>query len=220
MEGIEKVDTINPEKIIVIDDNGTITKKDHNIIYTSGINLIDVRYIKGIDLTKTKCNDVFQIYETFGIEAARASLIKELTYAYENAGTYVNYQWLSLISDSMTNLGKLSSIDRFGMNKSDAGTLSRCSFENTVDHLINASVIGETDDLKGVSAQIIVGKTVSAGTGITDVILDVEMLQSSEFVEKTEIEKTAIQVSKNNINEHIMNKEIDEDQNMFIPGYF
>ena len=46
--------------------------------------------------------------------------------------------------------------------------LARAAFEVTVNHLLDAAVNGEIDDLNGVTENVIVGKPIKLGTGDVD----------------------------------------------------
>jgi DNA-directed RNA polymerase beta' subunit len=83
----------------------------------------------------------------------------------------------------MTYSGEVVSIDRHGMNKVDNDPISKASFENTMDHFINAAIFSETDKLKSVSSRIAVGRVMNGGTGSFDLILDTEKLRNSEYIE-------------------------------------
>lgn len=215
---ISNISAINEERVLTFDnENNDIEKKKQYVIYTMGINLYDIRYINGIDINRTICNDVIAMYETFGIEAARSTLLREIIYAYERAGSSVNYHHVSVLIDLMTFNGYLTSIDRHGMNKSDVGPLSRASFEKTVDQLETAAVFGEIDHMNGVSSRIMAGLVIKGGTGLCNVILDTEMIQNSEFTEDIgqKYVKTYNEISGNNFMTDIINR--TEENDMFIP---
>lgn len=217
ISSITDINTIDNEITLTFDNaDNAMEKKKQYVIYTQGVNLYDIRYINGIDPYKTVCNDVIAMYETFGIEAARASLLKEITLAYELAGAPVNYHHLAMLVDLMTRDGHLTSIDRHGMNKSDVDPLSRASFEQTVEQLLTAAVFGEVDHMKGVSSRIMAGLVIKGGTGLCDVILDTEMIEKSEFTEDIgqKYQKTFVPINKSNINEHIAK---EEEQDIFMP---
>ena len=101
-------------------------------------------------------------------------LIREITDVISFDGTYVNYHHISLLADTMTNKGIIMSIDRHGINKSDRGPLARCSFDVTAGVLIDAAVFGEFDNMKGVTANIMLGQEASVGTGSIDLLYDEE----------------------------------------------
>lgn len=65
-------------------------------------------------------------------------------------------------------------ITRHGINRQEVGALMRCSFEETVDILMEASAHAENDPVKGVSENIMLGQLAKAGTGCFDLVLDSE----------------------------------------------
>lgn len=219
ISSITDISAINEERTLTFDNEiNDIEKSKQYVIYTAGSNLYDIRYLNGIDINKTICNDVITIYETFGIEAARASLLREITYAYKYAGSGVNYHHISVLIDQMTFNGYMTSVDRHGMNKSDVGPLTKASFEKTVDHLQTAAMFGEVDHMNGVSSRIMTGLVVKGGTGLCNVILDTDMIQNSEFTEDIgqKYVTTYNEISENNVMVDLINKP-EEESGMFIP---
>jgi DNA-directed RNA polymerase II subunit RPB1 len=151
-------------------------KESQWILETEGSNLVETMTITSIDHTKTISNNVIEIYEVFGIEAARQSLLNELRTVLSFDGSYVNYRHLAILVDTMTCRGSLTAMTRHGINRvADAGTLTKCSFEETVEVLTDAAAFGEIDTLKGISDNIMLGQTIPAGTGVMDIIYDTEM---------------------------------------------
>jgi len=73
-----------------------------------------------------------------------------------------------LVADMMTNRGEVESIGRHGISGSKDSVLARAAFEVTVNHLLNAAIHGEIDDLDGVTENVIVGKPIKLGTGDVD----------------------------------------------------
>lgn len=150
-------------------------KESQWILETEGTNLIETMEVQSIDQTKTISNNVIEIYEVFGIEAARQSLLNELRNVLSFDGSYVNYRHLAILVDTMTCRGSLTAMTRHGINRVDAGTLTKCSFEETVEVLTDAAAFGEIDMLKGISDNIMLGQTIPAGTGVMDIIYDTEV---------------------------------------------
>jgi DNA-directed RNA polymerase beta' subunit len=219
ISSIANISAINEERVLTFDNESKdIEKKKQYVIYTMGTNLYDIRYLNGIDINKTICNDVIAMYETFGIEAARATLLREIIYAYELAGSSVNYHHVSVLIDLMTFNGYMTSVDRHGMNKSDVGPLSRASFEKTVDQLQTAAIFGEIDYMNGVSSRIMAGLVIKGGTGLCNVILDTDMIQNSEFTEDIgqKYVKTYNDITGSNFMSDIISKPTEENE-MFIP---
>ena len=124
------------------------------------------------DHTQIKTNDIIDVLEVLGIEAARNLLLDELRKVIEFDGTYINFRHFLTLVDTMTYKGEIMAITRHGINKSNTGPLMRCSFEETVDVLTEAAVFSEKDGLKGVTENIIVGKMSNVGSGNMDLLID------------------------------------------------
>lgn len=116
-----------------------------------------------------------------GIEAVRLSLINELRFVLDTYGIYVNYRHLSTLCDVMTQRGIITSITRHGINRVDTGPLRKCSFEETVEILYEAAVFAETDNLTGITENIIMGQLAPYGTGCFDLVVDTKAL--NEFAQ-------------------------------------
>ena len=154
------------------------------ILDTDGTNLIDILGYSMVDATRTISNDINEIYQIFGIEAARECLLNEINDVLNDGGTSVNYRHIALLVDTMTSKGYMLSIDRHGINRSDIGPLAKCSFEETSDMLIKAGLFSEYDKVNGVSANIMMGQIPPCGTGDSQLIMDYSMLKDIEESEE------------------------------------
>lgn len=146
------------------------------VIYTSGTNLREVLIKPHVDAVRTVTNDVNEVYEILGIEAARNSLYNEIKDVLDGGMVTVNYRHLSLLVDVMTNRGNILSVNRHGINRGDIGPLAKCSFEETTDKLIKAGIFAEHDKINGVSANVMLGQIAPCGTGDVTVLMDEEIL--------------------------------------------
>lgn len=153
-------------------ETGEMKDIDEWYIDTDGTNLLDVLNNPMINFVQTVSNDVNEVLETLGIEAARATLFKEFNDTFEFSGASLNYHHIALLADLMTHSGRLMSINRFGINRMDDGPLSRASFEETIDQLKDAAQYNEIDNMKGSSANIMFGQVGRYGTGYTDIVFD------------------------------------------------
>ncbi|WP_423743197.1 DNA-directed RNA polymerase subunit A'' (plasmid) [Haladaptatus sp. SPP-AMP-3] len=136
------------------------------VLYTEGSAFSDTLEIEGVDASRTTCNNIHEIYRTLGVEAARESIIEETMDTLEEQGLGdVNVRHLMLVADIMTNRGTIESIGRHGISGSKESVLARAAFEVTVNHLLDAAIHGEVDDLNGVIENVIVGKPIKLGTG-------------------------------------------------------
>ncbi len=144
------------------------------ILYTEGSDFGTALNIEGVDASRTTCNNIHEIHKQLGIEAAREAIIEETMNTLEEQGLGdVNVRHLMLVSDIMTNEGTIESIGRHGISGAKDSVLARAAFEVTVNHLLDAAVHGEVDELDGVTENVIVGKPIKLGTG------DVELRMSS-----------------------------------------
>ncbi|MCS4540863.1 MAG: DNA-directed RNA polymerase subunit A'', partial [Euryarchaeota archaeon] len=150
-----------------------VLRKEINqyIIYTEGSNLADVLKIPGVDASRTYTNDINEVEEVLGIEAARNATIQEAIKTLDEQGLTVDLRHIMLVADMMTVDGRVKSIGRHGVSGEKASVLARASFEVTVDHLLNASLRGESDNLAGVIENVIVGQPVSLGTGTVELVM-------------------------------------------------
>ncbi len=153
---------------------------DEYVIYTEGSNLKDVLKIEGVDITRTKTNDIMEIQKVLGIEAARNAIINEIRDTLEEQGLLVDIRHLMLVADMMTVDGEVKAIGRHGVSGEKASVLARAAFEITVDHLLDAGVKGEKDELEGIVENVIVGRPVKLGTGIVEVIMRRELEEGKE----------------------------------------
>lgn len=138
---------------------------DEYVLYTEGSALRDVLEFEGVDPTRTKTNNINEIGEVLGIEAARNSIINEATDTLREQGLSVDVRHIMLVSDIMTCDGEVKQIGRHGVSGEKASVLARAAFEVTVNHILDAAVRGDVDDLRGVTENVIVGQPIQLGTG-------------------------------------------------------
>ncbi|HKX80782.1 MAG TPA: DNA-directed RNA polymerase subunit A' [Nitrososphaera sp.] len=153
----------------------TIVKQDDEwVIQTAGSNLAKVVAVEGVDLTRITTNNVYEIWQTLGIEAARTALVKEITNTLEEQGLEVDTRHIMLVADLMTSKGYLQQIGRHGIAGTKTSVLARAAFEITVPTIARASLEGQIETLKGVTENVIVGATVPVGTGMVDLYMKVK----------------------------------------------
>ncbi|NPA86961.1 MAG: DNA-directed RNA polymerase subunit A'' [Candidatus Diapherotrites archaeon] len=138
---------------------------DEFIITTSGTNLKAILKKKEVDHTRTYSNNIHEVAEVLGIEAARYLIIEELYKAYMGAKLLVDKRHLALVADAMTARGVITPIGRTGIAGRKGSVLARAAFEETNKHLVEASAWNEVDHLKGIVENLIVGLPIKAGTG-------------------------------------------------------
>jgi len=135
------------------------------ILYTEGSNLKDVFDVAGVDTTRTRTNNISEIAQVLGIEAARNAIIHEAQSTLNEQGILVDVRHIMLVADMMCMEGEVKQIGRHGIAGEKESVLSRAAFEVTVNHLLDAAVANETDELSGVTENVIVGQPIQLGTG-------------------------------------------------------
>ena len=172
IEGVGRVyqRDVNSELLWDETTNAYACKKQHVLDVEGAGNLYALLAHANVDATRTFSNDIREILDCFGIEAARHALYDEFWEILKVP--YVNYHHMSVLLDAMTYQGRLISVDRFGMGKHDNGVLAKSSFEETSKILFNAAVSSSFDPMRGVSANIMFGQKPPCGTGLVDILLD------------------------------------------------
>ena len=135
------------------------------ILYTEGSNLKDVFDVTGVDTTRTRTNNISEIASVLGVEAARNAIIHEAVSTLNEQGILVDVRHLMLVADMMCMEGEVKQIGRHGIAGEKESVLSRAAFEVTVNHLLDAAVANEVDELSGVTENVIVGQPIQLGTG-------------------------------------------------------
>jgi DNA-directed RNA polymerase subunit A" len=138
---------------------------DEYILYTEGSSLKKVMQFDGVDPTRIKTNNINEIGEVLGIEAARNAIINEATDTLREQGLSVDVRHIMLVADIMTVDGEVKQIGRHGVSGEKASVLARAAFEVTVNHILDAAIRGDIDDLRGVTENVIVGQPIQLGTG-------------------------------------------------------
>jgi len=178
IDGINDID-LKEERVLNFDkDTGATLVEKEFVVITNGINLEKIKYMKGINNTRVLINDIFTIYRHYGIEATRQILMSEYM---KVLGDKLNNTHLSLLVDMMTHNGDITSIDRHGLSKLESDPCAKASFEQTMDHFINAAIFNEKDTMKSISSNIMLGKVIPGGTGCFDLMLDTNKLENSEY---------------------------------------
>jgi DNA-directed RNA polymerase subunit A' len=152
-------------RVTVVQDN------EEWVIQTAGSNLAKVIQIPGVDTGRIYTNNIHEVAQVLGIEAARATLIREVMGTLDEQGLEVDVRHIFVVADLMTSKGYLQQIGRHGIAGTKTSVLARAAFEITVPTLAEAAVRGESEELKGVTENVIVGLPIPVGTGIVDLYM-------------------------------------------------
>jgi len=150
----------------------TVVKEgDEWFIQTTGSNLGKVVAVNGVDPKRVITNNVHEVAQVLGIEAARQTLIREVMSTLDEQGLEVDIRHIFLVADLMTAKGYIQQIGRHGIAGAKSSVLARAAFEITVPTLAEAAVKGEAEELKGVTENVIVGLPIPVGTGMIDLYM-------------------------------------------------
>jgi DNA-directed RNA polymerase subunit A" len=145
-------------------------EEDSWIINTIGSNLEEIFKMKEVDENRTITNDIHEISKTLGIEAARNLIIQEALETMQNQGLDIDIRHVMLVGDIMTVGGDVKSIGRYGVAGAQTSILARAAFEETIKHLVRASIRNEVDNFQGIFENVMVGQVIPSGTGMFDLI--------------------------------------------------
>ena len=178
LHGVKKISKVLLRKIT---DNlekveGSYKKQETWVLDTVGTNLLDILALDFIDPTRTITNDIIEIHNILGIEAARQAIKNEFSEVIEFDSTYINDHHLSILVDRMCCNDKMVSIFRHGINNDDIGPIAKASFEETPEIFLKAAKHAELDNMKGVSANVMCGQEGYFGTGCFQVLLDINKM--------------------------------------------
>jgi DNA-directed RNA polymerase subunit A' len=152
--------------------NASVIKRDNEwLIETSGSNLSKVFLVPHVDTSRTISNNIYEVANFLGIEAARNVLIKEISSVLTEQGLEVDYRHIALIADIMTSRGIILPVGRHGIVGYKTSILAKAAFEITVPTLAGAASKGLSDDLLGVTENVIVGSTIPIGTGMVKIFM-------------------------------------------------
>ena len=168
----EKIKDIHIKGVKGINQVLPVRRGEEYIIVTSGSNLSEVLQLEGVDAYRTTTNNIFEIKEVLGIEAARQAVIDEVFKVIENQGFNIDIRHIMLVADTMCISGDVKGITRYGVVSEKASALARASFETPIKHIINAALIGEVDNLNSVVENVMLNQPVPIGTGVPDLIMD------------------------------------------------
>ena len=183
LRGIKNINKVILRKVKdnLVEKAGSYVKQDIWVLDTIGTNMLDVLGLDYIDPTRTYSNDIIEIFNVLGMEAARQAIYNELADVIEFDGTYLNYHHMALLCDRMTFTSKMISIFRHGINNDDIGPIAKASFEETPEMFLKAARHGELDMMRGISANVMCGQEGLFGTASFQVVLDLnEMIKLDE----------------------------------------
>jgi DNA-directed RNA polymerase II subunit RPB1 len=185
LRGVQGIRNVIPRKLqnYVVKEEGKYTRKDVWILDTTGTNMMSIMALDYIDASRTYSNDINEIFNVLGLEAARQVIYNEFVEVMEFSDVYINYHHLSILCDRMTSTQNMVSIFRSGILNDDIGPISKSTFEVHTEVLLDASRHAEFDHMRGVSASVMMGQMGNFGTGAFQIVLDMEKMKNMTATE-------------------------------------
>ena len=228
LRGINGIQNVLPRKLqnIIVKVEDKYIKKDTWVMDTTGSNLLDTLALDYIDSTRTHSNDIKEVFNVLGIEAARQCIHNELVEVMAFAGASINYHHTSLLCDRMTCNKDMVSIFRSGLLNDNVGPIAKATFEVHTEVFLTASRHAEFDHMRGVSANIMCGQQGTYGTNAFQIVLDMKAYEGvqnapygrrnvSQEIEKgmaqgqpDELSCTDIEIQNNIVNVKRMNENV------------
>jgi len=169
IKGVKGINKVIIQKRAVPQPDGT--EKEEYVLIAEGSNLLDVMKVPGVDYRKVFTNNIKEVEEVLGIEAARTAIIREIMNVLEDQGLDVDIRHVMLVADTMTWSGTVKQVGRHGVAGEKPSVLAKAAFEMTVQKLAEAAIAGEMDPLAGVTENVIIGQPIPLGTGIVELYM-------------------------------------------------
>lgn len=168
-----------------------VVKRDANyVILAAGSNLKEIMQMKGVNPDKVLSNNIQEIAEVLGIEAARHSIMAEISKVIESQGLDIDKRHLKLVADAMCNTGEVKGVTRMGIISEKTSILARASFETPIKQFVNATLKTSKDELASVIENIMLNQPVPIGTGLPGLLVKVTgPLVDKELEEKKKSKK-------------------------------
>jgi DNA-directed RNA polymerase II subunit RPB1 len=176
LRGVNGIQHVMPRKLqnYVVKTEDKYVRKDVWVLDTTGTNMLDILSLDFVDVERTYSNDIQEIFDVLGIEAARKTIYNELIEVMEFSDVYINYHHLSVLCDRMTCSRDMVPIFRSGLLKDNIGPIAKATFEVHTEVFLNAARHAAFDQMRGVSANVMCGQFGYYGTGAFNVLLDME----------------------------------------------
>ena len=197
LRGVNGITNVLPRKIqnSMVKEDDKYVKKETWVLDTTGSNLLETLALDYIDYRRTYSNDIKEIFNVLGIEAARQCIHNELVEVMAFSGASINYHHTSLLCDRMTCNKNMVSIFRSGLLNDNVGPIAKATFEVHTEVFLTAARHAELDHMCGVSANIMCGQHGVYGTNACQIILDMKAFDGVKGVPYKQT-NTAVEIER------------------------
>jgi DNA-directed RNA polymerase subunit A" len=151
-----------------------VKRGEEFIIITAGSNLKGAFECEFVDAYRTTTNNICEVADVLGIEAARQAIITEVFKVIESQGLNIDRRHMMMVADTMCASGVVKGVTRYGVVSEKASVLAKASFETPIKHIISAALVGEEDALNSVVENVMLNQAVPVGTGLPGLLTKIK----------------------------------------------
>lgn len=177
-ESILEINKLTPYERLLAFIKERSDESDINYVYaeTSGSNLDKIISNKNIQSNRVICNNFYQVFQKFGLEALRNLLAYDMIGMINGSG-YISVEYMNLSSNVTTHNG-VNQMTSEGISCQKRGVLDIITFDNAAKYIHIAALAGEIQEANSTSTCIFLGKPFKMGTGSVDITIDKTRLHS------------------------------------------
>ncbi len=163
----------------IVSEDGSIKVIRKHIIQTTGTNLSDITNNKYIDTSKTTSNSIFEIYELYGIHAAKMMFIQRLR---ELSGSDINIKHYMLIADVLTFNGYISNIEKSGLSADNTdNALLSISYSHPLQTIADAALNNDHSLVNtNISSSLMMGTTPNLGSNYNSITINEKFINENK----------------------------------------
>ena len=163
-----------------VNEDRMIESKSILYLITRGTNLKQVLQLPWVSVMHTTTNDLLEIQDLFGIDAARAAIHRELTSVMVSSGASVKHRYIALLAERMTMHGRIVPTTANGICLPGTSVLRNASFESSMDNFLIGALRGDRDPCKGMTECVVMNRELQGGTGLVDVRMDTTVIPPTQ----------------------------------------
>lgn len=183
------------------------------MVETEGpVKFLDILTLPFVDYTRTTIDNVWEIYNTLGLAATRNFLVSEITKVVSFDGTYISERHIKLLIDTMLFDGNLTSVSRYGIQRQEVGPFAKSTFEEPITNLIQAGIYSETEYATGIAASIAFGKTCPVGTGMIDLMVDLNKMKVPDNLKDSKLDDIEEDKESEDVDDDVDDDDVDDDE--------
>jgi DNA-directed RNA polymerase II subunit RPB1 len=171
--------------------SGALTTVQKTVVETEGTALAALMQFPHVIPQTTYSNNINEIAEVLGLEAAIFMLFHELRHIFVTEGTNIDERHYLTLVNIMSFRGYLVPLRRHGLNALDTGPLCKATFEKTMDTFKEGCLFRIKDGLQGPSESVLFTQRIPLGTGMVTLISQVDMGHHNP-APKAELYQTAV----------------------------